>query len=100
MDSWIECDACSKWRRIPAAMADALDDDAPWTCTDNPNRAFASCSMAQELTNEQIDEDQEDDDSEVGTCARMFDCACVHALHGCTHARMNRMRTAVAMCAC
>ncbi|KAG1676074.1 hypothetical protein FOA52_014939 [Chlamydomonas sp. UWO 241] len=63
MDSWICCDACSKWRRIPAAMADTLDDDAQWTCADNPNRAFASCSMAQELTNEQID-DQEDDDSD------------------------------------
>ena len=29
-ESWVQCDSCTKWRRVPKALADALDEDAPW----------------------------------------------------------------------
>lgn len=29
-DSWVACDRCSKWRRVPASLAETLSDDAPW----------------------------------------------------------------------
>lgn len=28
--SWVQCDACEKWRRIPHALAESLADDEPW----------------------------------------------------------------------
>lgn len=28
--SWVACDACNKWRRIPKAVAESLQDDAGW----------------------------------------------------------------------
>lgn len=30
IDSWVQCDRCDKWRRIPQAVAEGLDEDAPW----------------------------------------------------------------------
>lgn len=54
-DSWVQCDTCNKWRRIPVALAEALGDDDKWHCKENPNRDFASCEVPQELTNEEID---------------------------------------------
>lgn len=60
-ESWVQCDSCNKWRRIPAVLADELDDNVPWHCRDNPNSMFASCSIRQELTNEEIDQMQEEE---------------------------------------
>jgi hypothetical protein len=74
-DSWVQCDGCSKWRRIPQSLANELGDHAQWHCKDNPNPAFASCSTPQELTNEEIDEEQAED-SDVRHCI-----ACMHAKH-------------------
>lgn len=28
--SWVACDSCNKWRRIPKAVAESLQDDAGW----------------------------------------------------------------------
>eukprot|EP00198_Chlamydomonas_reinhardtii_P005407 XP_001694743.1 histone methyltransferase [Chlamydomonas reinhardtii] len=53
--NWVLCDSCTKWRRVPAPYANSLDEDASWYCALNPNKAFASCSVPQELTDEQID---------------------------------------------
>jgi len=61
-ESWVQCDSCNKWRRIPAVLADKLDDNVPWHCQDNPNTAFASCSILQEMTNEEIDKEQEEEE--------------------------------------
>ena len=46
-DDWVQCDRCAKWRRVPEAVAESLDDDAPWFCEDNPDARFASCAVAQ-----------------------------------------------------
>ncbi|GAX78574.1 hypothetical protein CEUSTIGMA_g6014.t1, partial [Chlamydomonas eustigma] len=61
-DTWVQCDSCNKWRRIPAIVADQLADDAKWHCQDNPNLAFASCDVPQELTNEEIDRAEEEEE--------------------------------------
>lgn len=29
-ESWVQCDSCSKWRRVPKVLADALDEETPW----------------------------------------------------------------------
>lgn len=76
-DSWVQCDGCNKWRRVPVAVANELSDDAPWHCQDNPNTAFGACTIPQELTNEEIDKEQQDnDDSEQ---VRMGLIHCMHA---------------------
>jgi hypothetical protein len=82
-DNWIQCDRCNKWRRVPKQVSDAIDDDAEWYvvvaiamgrslrmldadislcryCENNPNRAFASCHVPQELTNEEIDQEAQE----------------------------------------
>ena len=28
--TWVQCDDCSKWRRVPQAVADSLDDNSSW----------------------------------------------------------------------
>ena len=40
---WIACDACEKWRRVPAALAREIGEDQKWTCAQNPRSAGASC---------------------------------------------------------
>ncbi|KAI8470635.1 MAG: hypothetical protein J3K34DRAFT_521189 [Monoraphidium minutum] len=57
MQPWVQCDRCSKWRRVPKQVVDALGDDDAWYCDDNPDKAFASCSVAQELSDKEIDVD-------------------------------------------
>lgn len=29
-DSWVQCDRCQKWRRIPQGVASSLQEDAAW----------------------------------------------------------------------
>lgn len=28
--TWVQCDNCEKWRRVPAELAEGLADDEPW----------------------------------------------------------------------
>lgn len=28
--SWVQCDKCSKWRKISTELADSLSDEVPW----------------------------------------------------------------------
>ena len=28
--TWVQCDRCNKWRRVPKALADSLDEEKPW----------------------------------------------------------------------
>ena len=51
-EEWIACDACEKWRRVPAALARALGEDQKWTCALNPRPAFASCDAPEERMRE------------------------------------------------
>lgn len=29
-ENWVQCDRCNKWRRIPALLANSLEDNAAW----------------------------------------------------------------------
>lgn len=29
-ETWVQCDGCNKWRRLPTSVAAALSDDTPW----------------------------------------------------------------------
>lgn len=29
-DNWVQCDRCTKWRRVPKRVTDALEDDVKW----------------------------------------------------------------------
>ena len=51
-EEWIACDACGKWRRVPASLAGALGKDQKWTCAQNPRPAFASCDAPEEKMRE------------------------------------------------
>ena len=51
-EEWIACDACGKWRRVPASLAAALGEDQKWTCAQNPRPAFASCDAPEEKMRE------------------------------------------------
>ena len=51
-EEWIACDACEKWRRVPAALAREIGEDQKWTCAQNPRSAFASCDAPEERMRE------------------------------------------------
>ena len=105
-DNWIQCDRCNKWRRVPKSVAESILDDAEWYvvvailmvrhfgrldadipscrfCENNPNRAFASCSVPQELTNEEIDQEaQAVSLRSMSACMRTRRQSCVSQQHG------------------
>ncbi|KAL8125336.1 histone-lysine N-methyltransferase ASHH2-like [Apium graveolens] len=54
-NAWVSCDKCYKWRRIPALLADSIEDTKSiWTCKDNVDKDFADCSIPQEKSNAAI----------------------------------------------
>lgn len=58
--AWVCCDDCHKWRRISAVLADAIESaECRWICKDNMDKAFADCSIPQEKSNADINEELE-----------------------------------------
>ncbi|XP_027904008.1 LOW QUALITY PROTEIN: histone-lysine N-methyltransferase ASHH2 [Vigna unguiculata] len=54
-NAWVRCDDCYKWRRIPAMLADLIDEtNRTWTCKDSGDSAFADCAVPQEKSNAEI----------------------------------------------
>ncbi|CAJ2667677.1 unnamed protein product [Trifolium pratense] len=54
-NAWVSCDDCHKWRRIPALLADRIDEtNCTWTCKDSSDKAFADCAIPQEKSNAEI----------------------------------------------
>ncbi|XP_020212538.1 histone-lysine N-methyltransferase ASHH2 [Cajanus cajan] len=54
-NAWVRCDDCLKWRRIPAGLADLIDEtNCTWTCADSSDKAFADCAIPQEKSNAEI----------------------------------------------
>uniref|UniRef100_A0A0D9X2Y7 TF-B3 domain-containing protein n=1 Tax=Leersia perrieri TaxID=77586 RepID=A0A0D9X2Y7_9ORYZ len=50
-DQWIQCDDCSKWRRLPLNVIVA----SKWTCADNTiDSKSCSCSAPEELTPKEL----------------------------------------------
>ena len=78
-DTWAQCERCEKWRNLSSGRGLSSGRALPkhWFCELNPNRAFASCQVAEEQWSDG-DENQEveavrevvgrvvDDDDEVG----------------------------------
>ncbi|KAH6785799.1 hypothetical protein C2S51_038254 [Perilla frutescens var. frutescens] len=63
-NAWVLCDECQKWRRIPATLADQIDQtNCQWTCKDNTDKDFADCSIPQEKSNSEINEELEISDA-------------------------------------
>eukprot|EP00898_Chlorokybus_atmophyticus_P006702 jgi/Chlat1/7032/Chrsp56S06703 len=58
LQTWVQCDnpECSKWRRVSVEIAKRIEDDTRWQCKDNPDKAFASCSAPQQLTDAEIND--------------------------------------------
>ncbi|XP_019463712.1 PREDICTED: histone-lysine N-methyltransferase ASHH2-like isoform X2 [Lupinus angustifolius] len=54
-NAWVRCDDCHKWRRIPAVLADLINEtNGTWTCNDNGDKDFADCAIPQEMSNAEI----------------------------------------------
>ncbi|KAA8546452.1 hypothetical protein F0562_002809 [Nyssa sinensis] len=63
-NAWVRCDDCYKWRRIPAVLADSIDEtNCKWICKDNIDKAFADCSIPQEKSNAEINAELEISDA-------------------------------------
>ncbi|XP_050388298.1 histone-lysine N-methyltransferase ASHH2 [Argentina anserina] len=63
-NAWVLCDACNKWRHIPAELADFIDETkCTWTCRENQDRDFADCSIPQEKSNAEINAELEISDA-------------------------------------
>ncbi|XP_060185950.1 F-box protein At3g54460 isoform X1 [Lycium barbarum] len=45
-DTWIQCDACHKWRRL--AETGAADTTSAWFCSMNTDSLYQSCSVAED----------------------------------------------------
>ena len=52
--TWIQCDDCSKWRRVPEKSIANLGDDDKWVCKMSADTTYNKCSTKQEMTDEQI----------------------------------------------
>ena len=39
--TWVQCDRCTKWRRMPQVLADSLDEEAHWCGNFSPVWMFA-----------------------------------------------------------
>ncbi|ESQ27388.1 hypothetical protein EUTSA_v10017998mg [Eutrema salsugineum] len=55
--AWVRCDDCFKWRRIPASVVESIDESSRWICGNNSDKDFAHCSISQEMSNEDINEE-------------------------------------------
>ncbi|KAF7140873.1 hypothetical protein RHSIM_Rhsim06G0088400 [Rhododendron simsii] len=65
--AWVCCDACLKWRRIPATLADVINEtNGRWICHDNMDKGFADCSIAQEMSNSEINAELQISDVSCG----------------------------------
>ncbi|XP_075499094.1 histone-lysine N-methyltransferase ASHH2-like isoform X1 [Primulina tabacum] len=63
-NAWVLCDDCEKWRRIPATLADHIEEtNCGWTCKDNTDKDFADCSVPQEKSNAEINVELEISDA-------------------------------------
>ncbi|XAR62849.1 Histone-lysine N-methyltransferase [Bertholletia excelsa] len=63
-NAWVRCDDCLKWRRIPASLADSIEEtNCKWTCKDNMDEGFANCSIPQEKSNAEINAELEISDA-------------------------------------
>lgn len=59
--SWICCDTCGKWRKVPEATIKAFGERTPWQCALNIDRRFSACDVPEEGYT-----DDDDDEADGG----------------------------------
>jgi hypothetical protein len=47
-ENWVQCEACSKWRKLPSGAIPPKGDIA-WFCSLNPDSMYQNCSIPQEI---------------------------------------------------
>ncbi|KAL3504286.1 hypothetical protein ACH5RR_034127 [Cinchona calisaya] len=66
--AWVCCEDCQKWRRIPAALADQIEETrCSWVCKDNMDKDYADCLIPQEKSDADINAELDISDEE-DTC--------------------------------
>jgi len=93
-DLWLQCELCSKWRRVPQGTCDA---DKAWCCYLHPNSRMRSC----DIFAEKLHADEEvveingwvTDEEEQGTKANVEYFKEVLAAHGELFSLYGRYRT-------
>jgi len=45
--AWVNCDRCSKWRRLPVPLDESMQDQ-PWFCEMNANASYNRCFVSEE----------------------------------------------------
>ena len=46
---WVQCEACSKWRKLPFSTS-PLHNDIAWFCSLNPDSEYQNCSVPEEVS--------------------------------------------------
>ncbi|GMP79538.1 hypothetical protein CsSME_00035035 [Camellia sinensis var. sinensis] len=83
-NAWVRCDDCFKWRRIPATLADSIEEtNCKWTCKDNMDKGFSGCSIPQEKSNAEINAELEISDAscEEDACDARLNSKILEAKH-------------------
>ena len=44
--TWVQCDACAKWRELPSSLQPAMA--AAWTCSMHPDPRWRSCAVPED----------------------------------------------------
>ena len=52
LHTWVQCDACDKWRKIECRKDEVPDE---WYCHMNPDTAYNSCQAQEEQVSEEED---------------------------------------------
>ena len=57
-EAWVQCETCSKWRRVRQSVAEAFAraDAGQWTCSISEHPRVNACDVPQELPDDDIDE--------------------------------------------
>jgi hypothetical protein len=57
-EAWVQCETCSKWRRVRQSVAEAFAraDAGQWTCAISEHPRVNECDVPQELPDDDIDE--------------------------------------------
>lgn len=66
--AWALCDDCQKWRCVPDELVHVIEKER-WTCKDNVDDRFADCTIPQEKTDEEINNDLGISDEQYGSSA-------------------------------
>ena len=56
--TWVQCEVCDKWRRLPADAA-ALDEELPWYCSMNEDKCRNTCEAEEDPMEEDLVEEED-----------------------------------------